>query len=179
MLPAATVVRPDWWIRLFLSPSQALQRKRERKENSYIQPHCMLQLTADSIRGKNGPGTSTSMSVHVCTAQEGLPISPKSFSLSCKYLKGYQWLNTFEYKMLLLGRAITDVSAGAAGSSSPSLLLHALLCIALWCQPLLRFQALVRVLQQPAMGSYSWFITVSPSIKHGTSLQLSFLGGKR
>jgi len=176
MLPAATVVRPDWWIHLFLSPTQALQCKRERKENSYVQPHSVLQLTADSIRGKNGPGTSTSRSVRLCTAQEALPTFPKCFSLSCKYLKEYQWLNTSEYKMLL-EKAITDACAGAAGSSSPSLLSHALLCIALWCRPSLRFQALVRVLQQPDTGSSSWFITVSPSIKHGTSLKLSFLRG--
>lgn len=71
-------------------PGPAAQ-KRKRIEQLHS-ARSVLQLTADCIRGKNGLGTSASKSGRLCTAQEGLTIFPKSFCLSSKYLKGYQWL---------------------------------------------------------------------------------------
>lgn len=54
MLPAATVVRPDWWIRWFLSPTRVLRSKRER-EDKHLLPAPLdswLKRASEARRGQ-------------------------------------------------------------------------------------------------------------------------------
>lgn len=90
MLPAATVVRPDWWIRWFLSPTRVLQSKKRERQDKHLLPAPHDSWLKRASEARRGQALTSS-----CPCSGWLPPSNSHPLWGTKMRR---WLVYFEYE---------------------------------------------------------------------------------